>query len=340
MNKIGIVIIISALILTGCGQKEVMETSKEGPEIKIGVSFDSFVIERWYREQDAFISTIEALGATAYVQDANGEIEKQIKQIEYLIEEEVDAIVVIPTDGEAIRPVIQKAKEKGIKIIAYDRMINHAGVDLYITFDNEKIGCLMTKALLKQVGNKGNVLVIMGSPTDSNVKKIDRVFEDLIQSTDIQVLEKVYAQNWQAEVAFQTVSNHLKEGAQIDGIFCGNDDLAQQAIKALSEYRQAGEVCVVGQDADLSACQRIVEGTQGMTVHKNVLTLAEEAAYMAIKLVKGEPLKIEETINDGSYEVPYYKLDVIQVTKENMDEVIIDSGFHSKEAVYLNLVEK
>ena len=336
MKKIGIWIIICALILTGCNQRDMVEDNT----IKIGLSFDSFVIERWHREQDAFVSKAEELGATVYVQNANGEVDKQIDQIEYFIKEDVDTIVIIPTDADAIVPIIKKAQTQGIKIISYDRLIRNAGTDLYISFDNKMIGELLTQELLNEVEDGENIIVVMGSPADYNVDIIDAEFERLSKRRNIHVLEKVYAENWLSETAFNVVSAHLSEGEEISGIFCGNDDLAQQAIKALSEYRRAGSVCVVGQDGDLSACQRIVEGTQNMTIYKNVIMMARQAAIMAVELAKGETPDIEEQINDGTKDIPYYRMLPEKVNKENMDEVIIQSGFHLKEEVYLNLLDK
>ena len=127
-------------------------------------------------------------------------------------------------------------------------------------------------------------------------------------------------------------------------ILCGNDDLASQAVKVLSENRLAGKVAVVAQDADLAACQRIVEGTQEMTVYKPIEQEANTAAEFAVALGKGEDItsgegeyKAVETFNDGTYDIPYYKIDPIAVTAENMDKVIIDGGFHTREDVYLNI---
>ena len=106
----------------------------------------------------------------------------------------------------------------------------------------------------------------------------------------------------------------------------------------------AGEVPVVAQDAELSACQRVVEGTQTMTVYKSVDKEASAAAKLAVSLAKGEDITdpsgqipVTETMNDGSADVPYYPLEPVAVTKENMDEVIIDGGFHQREDVYLNI---
>ena len=143
------------------------------------------------------------------------------------------------------------------------------------------------------------------------------------------------------------MSEGLEQYAHVDGIMCGNDDLASQAIRALSEHRLAGSVAVVAQDAELSACQRIVEGTQEMTVYKPVDELAKKAAQLSVQLgeARGNALAGEqlqnmtggEEIFDGKENVPYYRIEPKAVTKDNLDEEIIDSGFHRREDVYLNV---
>ena len=131
----------------------------------------------------------------------------------------------------------------------------------------------------------------------------------------------------------------IDEYDKIRGVICGNDALAALAFKALSEHRMADEVCLVGQDADIDACQRIVEGTQYMTVFKPIDHLAREAAHMAVQMAQGKDPDTGETFFDGTYEVPFLKLDPVAVTKENIDKEIIASRFHMKKEVYLNVAD-
>ena len=132
------------------------------------------------------------------------------------------------------------------------------------------------------------------------------------------------------------ISSYLGARETPDGSMCGNDSIAGQAIRALSEHRLAGGVCVVGQDADLDACQRIVEGTQCMTVYKPVEKLARRAAELAVKLARGDELEVERRISDGSGMIPYECLQPVAVTKENMDE-IITGKYHEASDIYLNI---
>ena len=336
---LGIAILGSTLFTAGCGAEEGENHAAEAAQndkIQIGFSMDSFIIERWQRDRDLFVSKAQELGAEVNIQNANGDVKEQISQIEYFIEKKMDVIVIVAIDADALCDVLAKAKRENIKIIAYDRLIRNADVDLYISFDNEKVGSLMADYLLRTVGNNGTIIRINGSPTDNNVKMVSTGFENVLRGTNVKIDKEVYADGWLAETGFTATNEYLATGKVPMGIMCGNDGIAAQAIKALSESRLAGKVFVVGQDADLDACQRIVEGTQSMTVYKPVENLAQKAAEEAVSMAKGDALETEDLIFDGTYYVPYEKLEPIAVTKENMDEVIIGK-FHQKEEVYLNV---
>ena len=333
------ILLLFVLVLTACKDKNVKidETNTTERKIQIGLSFDSFVIERWQRDRDVFVSTAKELGAEVNIQNANGSAKEQISQIEYFIDKKMDVIVVIPVDSDAFSDVIKKAKDVGIKVIAYDRLITKAAVDLYISFDNEEVGRLMAVNLVKEVPKGGNIITIFGPTTDHNVQLAEKGFQDVIAKSGLNVVYSVYAKGWLAEEAFRAVNEAINITNKIDGVMCGNDNLVSQAVRALSENRMAGKVVVTGQDADLAACQRIVEGTQTMTVYKPVDKLAKSAAEYAVKIAKNEDIEFSTFIYDGSYEVPYVKMEPIAVTKDNIDQVIIDGGFHLKEEVYLNV---
>lgn len=328
--------------LVGCGQsdKVVAETETgKTDKMQIGLCFDSFVIERWLRDRDVFVSTAKELGAEVNVQNANGDVEQQISQIEYLIQKQVDALVIIAVDCSAISEVVQTAKEEGIKVVSYDRLINNVDSDLYISFDNKQVGKMMAQALVDANPQGGNIMMINGSPVDNNVKALEEGVHEVLDGSNLKISYNNYCDNWLAESAFHYVYEGLDKEPDICGVMCGNDDLASQAFRALAENQLAGKVALVGQDADLSACQHIVEGTQTMTVYKPVEELARTAAEKTVALIRGEgesDQKTQDTINDGTYDVSYIALQPIAVTKENMN-VITDSGFHSAEEVYLNV---
>ncbi len=195
-------------------------------------------------------------------------------------------------------------------MICYDRIVGNINADLYITIDNEKVGTLMGEALIQACPEGGNIFAINGSPTDRNVDEVVRGFNKALEGSNLNVVYTGYCDNWLAELAGNHVNKGLEVTRDIVGVMCGNDDLASQAVKVLSENRLAGKVAVVAQDADLAACQRIVEGTQEMTVYKPIEQEANTAAEFAVALGNGGRIlhlvpgeyKAEETFNDGTYE--------------------------------------
>ncbi len=334
-----LLMLMLVLLSPGCGSGSAEANKEPSSEDKplIGMSLDSFLIERWQRDRDVFVSTASELGAEVNVQIANGDANEQVSQIEYFIKKGVDAIVVVAVDCYGLSDIVQKARDAGIYVISYDRLIMNANTDLYISFDNEMVGTMMAEALVANLPQGSNIISICGSPTDQNVSQADQGFDAVIEKSSLNVIVQEYAPNWLAETAYNVVNKSISEGLVFDGVRCGNDDLASQAFLALSEHRLASTVKLVGQDADLAACQRIVEGTQLMTVYKPVERLAKEAAEMVVMMIRGEKPTTNDTIFDGTYNVPYKKLTPIMVTRDNIDAVIIDGGFHRREQVYLNL---
>ena len=330
----------------GCsGAEEKTEKKAEAVEdaVQIGMSFDSFVIERWQKDRDVFVAEAKARGAEVNVQNANGDLAEQIAQIEYLIEKKVDVIVVVAIDCDGLSEVIGRAKDTGIKVIAYDRLVNNAGVDLYISFDNEKVGTLMGEALAGSELQNRKVLMLAGPVEDSNVAMIEAGFVRVMEENEIEIADIMHAPGWKAELASAYINENIEDLEDVDAIMCGNDLIATNVIRTLAENRLAGKIKIVGQDADLEACQRIVEGTQVMTVYKPVEKLAKKAAEYACLLAENKeiPTEDEETmykvISDGTYQIPSVVLEPISVDANNMKEVIIDSGFHFEEDVYLNV---
>lgn len=327
--------------LTGCGSQEKKEEpAPQEDKVKIGLCFDTFVLERWIRDRDVFETTAKIQGAEVNVQNANGDVDQQISQIRYFIKKRMDVITIIAVDGSSLTEVVREAKEAGIKVIAYDRLIRNADVDLYISFDNEQVGRLMGEALKERLPEGGNIFAIKGPPTDNNVSQVEKGFSEAIKDSGLNVVYQQYCDAWTAELAYDAVSRGLEAYPDVAGIMCGNDGLATEAVRALTENRLAGTVVVTGQDADLNACQRIVEGTQAMTVYKPVENEAATAAEYAVKMGNDIYVSVAGTINDGTYDVPYISLDPIAVTKDNMQTEIIDTNFHSEEEVYLNITKE
>lgn len=348
---LGSMLLTAVLLLSACSGFEtadVQETSgtaeNKSTEIQIGITFDTFVLERWTRDRDVFVDTARKMGASVDVQTANGDVEKQKEQIRKFIEDNMDAIVIVATDCYALKEQVREARNKGIQVISYDRLIQGEQSDLYITVDNTRVGTLMAQHIKEKLPDGGNIVMICGPEADSNSRDVTEGFEEEIGDGPWKVVYKSNVISWAPENGMQAVKEAF-DGTEeeIDAIMCGNDGLAGYVIQSLSERQLAGEVVVVGQDADLEACQRIVEGTQSMTVFKPINDLAKEAAECTVKLAQGRQLvgdvleKEDSRKTEEGQEVPYFGLEPTAVTMDNIDRIIVDSGFHSKEEVYLNV---
>lgn len=336
-----LLVVAIILSLSGCGKSNTKKNNKKaGDKIQIGFTMDTFVMERWERDRDIFLSKANELGAEVNIQSANGDIEEQKKQIRYFIEQGVDVIVIVPIDCQGLTEEVKAAKDAGIKVISYDRMIQNVSYDLYISFDNTMVGTLMGEALRSAKPRNKNVIMVSGPTTDSNVIMVDDGFRSVIKNDDYNIVDITYIENWKQNLAYDYVNSNIDKVKEASVIMCGNDALAGQVIVALLERGIADQYIVLGQDSDLDACQRIVEGTQYMTVYKPIDELATVGAESAVKLAKGEELEYTSTLNNGTNEINYIGINPYLVTKENMDSVIIESGFHLKDEVYLNVKDE
>ncbi len=327
---------LSLGLCAGCKAPEKNEvtptTEAAGPVI--GLSFDSFVIERWTRDRDVFVSAANELGAEVNVQSAGGDVDVQISHIKHFIDIGVDAIVIITADAVRLADILKEAKNKGIPVICYDRLVMNCNADLYISFNNETVGKEMANAICSKVPDGGTIVEIMGPESDNNVPQVMAGFDSVCQEHNMKISLKYNCENWRPELAYEFVNAHFDEISKADAIMCGNDALAGEAIHALAERGYAGKIFVTGQDGDLEACQRLVEGTQLVTVYKPVDVLARKAARYAVQLANGENIDATETFFDGSQQIPYVAIEPSGVTVDNLDKIIIDSGFHLRDDVY------
>ena len=313
-------------------------TQVSAKDLTIGMSIDDLRLERWQKDRDIFVKKAENLGAKVFVQSANGDASAQISQIENMINRNVDVLVIIPFNGEVLGNVIAEAKKEGIKVLAYDRLINNADIDFYVSFDNEKVGELQAKSVV-EAKPEGNYFLMGGSPVDNNAKLFRKgqmkVLQPLIDSGKIKVVGDQWGDSWLAEKALQIMENALTANKNnIDAVVASNDATAGGAIQALSAQGLSGKVAISGQDADLAAIKRIVDGTQTMTVYKPITKLADKAAEIAVTLGKNEKTTSNAELNNGLKNVPSYLLDPIAVNKDNIDDTIIKDGFHTKDAIY------
>jgi len=226
------------------------------------------------------------------VQSADANEQKQISQIENLISRGVDVIVIVPFNATVLTNAIAEAKKAGIKVVSYDRLILNADIDAYISFDNEKVGEMQANGVL-QAAPKGNYFLLGGAPTDNNAKVLRegqmKVLQPAIDKGDIKIVGQQWVKEWNPTEALSIVENALtRNNNKIDAIVASNDATAGGAIQALAAQKLAGKVPISGQDADLAAVKRVIDGTQTMTVYKPLKLIATEAAKLSVQLARNE----------------------------------------------------
>jgi D-xylose transport system substrate-binding protein len=326
---------IKKLLLTSlCASLVLSSFSGMAKEVKIGMAIDDLRLERWQKDRDIFVAKAEEKGAKVFVQSANGSEETQIAQIENMINRGVDVLVIIPYNGQVLSNVIAEAKREGIKVLAYDRMINNADIDYYVSFDNEKVGELQAQSIVDRVPS-GNYFLMGGSPVDNNAKLFRegqmKVLKPYIDSGKIKIVGDQWVDAWLPENALKIMENALTaNNNKIDAVVASNDATAGGAIQALSAQGLAGKVAISGQDADLAGIKRILAGTQTMTVYKPITTLANTAAEIAVELGNDKKPAVDSILNNGLKDVPSRLLTPIEVDKTNVDTTVVADGFHKK----------
>jgi D-xylose transport system substrate-binding protein len=309
--------------------------------VLVGLSLDTLEESRWQADRDMFVKHVERLGARALVLSANSDDAVQVSDVEKLITQRVDVLVIVPHDGTAMARAVALAHEAGIPVIAYDRIIRDSDLDLYVSFDNERVGELQARFLVDHLPTpgKGRIVRIYGAKSDNNAFQFkrgqDRVLEPYLKRGDITVVHEDWTEEWKPENAKRIVNAAITvHGAGFDAILASNDGTAGGAIQALAEEGLAGRILVTGQDAEVVALQRIVAGTQAMTIYKPLHTLAQGAAELAVRLATHRVVIAPQTVDNGHGPVPAVLYDVVTVTRENVRDTVVRDGHASYDDVY------
>ena len=338
MGMMRIAAIVAACALAGCGGGSTPrpKPADAGPLI-VGLLLDSLETERWQRDRDLFVARAEELFAKVEVRTGGGDHARQLAAARELLDAGVKALVVVPHDLEKAAEIVAEASARKVPVISYDRLIRGADVALYVSFDNVKVGRMQAEAMLS-AAPRGNYVLLGGSPTDNNAKMVRdgqlEVLKPAIDSGAIRVIAEPWIMNWDAALAREEMATTLKKTRSIAAVVASNDAMATGAADALAAAKLAGKVALSGQDADLAACQRIVAGTQTMTVYKPLKALARMAAGSAVSLAKGEAADSLVKMNNGFKDVPARLLEPIAVDKSNIDVTVISDGYQQRDAVY------
>jgi D-xylose transport system substrate-binding protein len=343
-----VVIVLLIGIITGCTKSQGTATAPAAKEkIKIGLSLATMQEEKWDRVRINMENKAKQLGVDLVYQAANGDEKLQYSQCENLITQGVDALIVVAQDSSAASAIVDAAHEAKIPVVAHDRLIMNSDLDFYATFDCYVVGKIQGQYALDHAPT-GNYFVISGNPVDNNAVLMRNgqleILKPAIDRGDIKVVVDQWCKGWDPQEALRYAEDGLT--ANNNNVVCvltSNDGTAGGAIQALAAQGLSSKVVVTGLDAELSALQRIVEGTQSMTVYRRFILLDETAVDVAVMLAKSEDpsskYKITKT-NNGKIDVPSILLDdteyMFAATPAEM-QVIIDDGWLPEVDIYKNV---
>ncbi|WP_406726398.1 substrate-binding domain-containing protein [Streptomyces sp. GD-15H] len=279
-------------------------------------------------------------GRVAYA-NAGGSAAEQSRQFGRMIDDEVDVILVTAVDAKAIGPDVKKAKDADIPVIAYDRLAE-GPIDAYVSHDNELVGEVQGRALVDALGSEAEsskVVMMNGAPADPNTALFkEGALSELNGNVDI---AKSYdTEKWRPEVAKANMEKAI-DAVGVDGVdavYSANDSMAGAVIDALQEAGVSDLPPVTGQDADLAAVQRIVEGTQYMTVYKSFLLEAGGAAEIALARVQGRDIQFDSLTSDRvdsptEKDIPAMLVPVVALTRDNIKDTVIRDDVHDVEDI-------
>lgn len=343
MKKIILILVLLIFVVAGIfwlswnvGPKQPNVNVKKAP-LLIGFSLGVYREERWLKDLNLFNEKVNELGAVSIPLMTDQDVDVQISQIRNLISQGVKVIVIVPANSERLAPVVKEANDAGVKIIAYDRMLLNSDVDLYVSFDSFEVGRMQAEGVLN-VAPIGNYAYIGGSPTDNNAYLLRNgsmsVLQEKIDSGEIKIVVDDFMDEWDPSLAYEAISSYLASGGKLDGVIAANDGTAFGVINALKEYGLDGKIPVSGQDAELAACLRVVEGTQTLTVYKPIRALAHKAAELAVSMAKGLEIETNSFVNNELKDVPSFLLEPNVVNLETIETTVIKDRFYTREEIF------
>jgi D-xylose transport system substrate-binding protein len=281
-------------------------------------------------------------GTEVLYSNADQDADKQQSQAEAALTNGASVLVLDPVDAASAVSIVTSAKAKNVPVISYDRLINNAEIDYYISFDNEEVGRLQGQALVDRMTSDGNpsgtIVMINGAPTDNNALLFKKGAHSVIDQSSLKVGAEFDTPDWSPDQAQtemdQAITSLGKTGFQ--GVYAANDGTAGGAIAAMKGAGITPIPPTTGQDAELSAIQRILAGEQYMTVYKAVKPEAQAAAKIACALATGGTVDqslLTGTVNNETADIPSVILTPVAVTKENVKSTVVADEFWTADQI-------
>jgi D-xylose transport system substrate-binding protein len=274
--------------------------------------------------------------------NADQDAASQQSQAEAALTNGADVLVLDPVDSVSAASIVGQAEQRDVPVVSYDRLINDAPIDYYISYDNERVGELQAEALTQRLADEGvtsgDLVMINGAPTDNNATLFKRGAHSVLDDSDYTIGVEYDTPDWSPSEAQQEMEQAITRLGQdgFVGVYAANDGTAGGAIAAMKAAGIDPLPPITGQDAELAAIQRILAGEQYMTVYKAIKPEAEIAAEVAIALGRGEDPpedQVNQQVDNGQGEVPSMILDPVAVTVDNVADTIVADEFWTVEQI-------
>ncbi|OGH58098.1 MAG: hypothetical protein A3G34_16460 [Candidatus Lindowbacteria bacterium RIFCSPLOWO2_12_FULL_62_27] len=312
------------LAVQGCGK------AAEVHKVKIGFILATEQEERYQRDKHSFLETAARMGAEVLFLSCDNDENKQALNVETLISRGVKVLVIQPVNSDNAAVFVDKAHEKGIVVIAYDRMINHPALDFYAGQDSFEVGRVQVKAALewlKQKGLKGRAILCSGQQGHSVAEAITKANREELQKAGVAVAVQQYHDAWGTEQALSTVENALVTYPDARIVLCNNSGMARGAVQAVEKAGKSGQIFISGADADKANVEYILEGKQQQDVYKDEISLARGAADLAAKVAAGQaPPNLAATDYKDAKGVKTILTPVQAIDASNYKAVVVDAG--------------
>lgn len=321
--------LLTILLVSGC--------KTEGSKTKIGLLMSNLDIPRWNIEREHFTKRVNELGGEVLFADANSDELLQQTQAEEMIEKGVEVLVITTVNANTAGKIVRTAHNSGVKVIAYDGLILNSELDYLVGFDLDKVGELLASYSLSKKPN-GNYVILNGDKSHAAAANVNsgimKVLNPHIENNKVNIVYNGWVEGWSKI----NVHPHIKKvlefsGKKIDVIIAACDAIAEGVETEMINRNHDFDLLITGQDGELAALNRMMKGTQTMSVYKPSDVIAKAAAELAVRLAKGEDVKLEETRFNGRVHVPSIILEPVIVDKSNIEQVFVSKNIHTMDEI-------
>ncbi|MBQ8075299.1 MAG: sugar-binding protein [Oscillospiraceae bacterium] len=342
---------VLALALALCMVFALCAVSASAEGKLVGVAMPTKDLQRWNQDGENMKNMLEAEGYAVDLQYASNDVQQQLNQVTNMINSGCDVVVIAAIEGSSLGSALDLAKEKGIPVIAYDRLLMESdAVSYYATFDNYKVGTVQgnyVKEALDLDNAEGPfyIEITAGDPGDNNanffysgamdvIKPYIDAGKVIVKSGQVEFSD-VATPTWKTEVAQTRASSILAsfyaDGSSIDAWLCSNDSTALGVTNALEDNYDGEWPIITGQDCDISNVKNMIAGKQSMSVFKDTRTLAAQVVKMVGQILAGEEVDVNdtETYDNNVIVVPSFLCEPVFADVNNYAELLLDSGYYT-----------